>query len=488
MKVTLNWLKEFVDISLPPKELADKLTLAGLEVEGMETVGAVPDSVITVKIEKMEKHPNADRLTLCEVSLGSERRKIVCGAKNMKEGDIVALAQPGSVLPDGKKIERQIRDVVSEGMLCSETELGLAEESNGLMILPPETPLGKPLSEAFPLSDTIFEINVTPNRSDCLSVLGIAREVSAITGNPLKLSTSRLPEGSFSLKDRLKVEVKDSLLCPRYTARMIQKVKIGPSPFWVQLRLRSVGMRPINNVVDATNYVMIERGQPLHAFDAEQIEKGLIRVERQNPPGTFKTLDELERNLEPSDLLIADPEKILAIAGVMGGLRSGISEKTHDLVLESAYFEPVAVRKTSKRLGLSTESSYRFERGVDPNGVLAASERLAELILAWAGGELSKEAIDTAAHPFSSKTLSLRPTRARTLLGYDSSEKEIEGILSRLQLQPKKSSEGSWQCQIPTYRRDLEREIDLVEEVARISGYERIPSILPGKFPPLERS
>jgi len=488
MKVTLNWLKEFVDIKLSPQELADRLTLAGLEVERIETVGAIPASVITVKIEKVEKHPNADRLTLCEVNLGTERRRIVCGAKNMKEGDVVALAQPGTTLPDGKKIERsKIRDVVSDGMLCSGKELGMAEDSAGLLILAPDLPLGKPLMEVLPISDTIFEINVTPNRADCLSVLGVAREISASTDTPLKDRSPKLPQGKFSLKGPLKVEVKDAEGCPRYSARMIQGVKIAPSPLAVQLRLKYVGLRPINNVVDATNYVMIERGQPLHAFDYEQISSGTIRVERRSPSGKFKTLDEMDRTLDSSDLLITDPEKILAIAGVMGGLHSGVTDTTRTLVLESAYFDPASVRKTSKRLGLMTESSYRFERGVDPNGVGEASDRLTELILAWAGGEASQEVIDTADQPFALPEISLRRSRTQTVLGYDNTEAEIDSVLRRLALRPKKSGEGIWRCQVPTYRRDLTREIDLIEEVARLQGYDRIPEQRPrGDYRPVK--
>ncbi|MFO1519256.1 MAG: phenylalanine--tRNA ligase subunit beta [bacterium] len=455
MKVTLNWLKEFVDIDLTPQELASRLTHAGLEVEGIETLGAIAPTVITVKIEKMEKHPNADRLTLCDVNLGTERRRIVCGAKNMKEGDVVALAQPGTLLPDGKKIERsKIRDVVSDGMLCSEKELGLAEDSAGLMILPHETPLGKPLTEAVPLSDTMFEINVTPNRSDCLSILGIAREIAAVTGKPLKERKPMLPAGSFSLEKLLKVEVKDPDLCPRYTARMIRGVKIHSSPLWVQLRLKRVGVRAINNVVDATNYVMMETGQPLHAFDYKQIAEGTLRIQCKSSPPVFQSLDEVERKLLPEDLLITDTQKPLAIAGVMGGLNSGVSDSTQELVLEAAYFDPFAVRKTSKRLGLKTESSYRFERGVDPSGVKAASERLAELILAWGGGEVSKELLDVSSGDFAPKTIRLRASRLSQVLGLELKPDEAEAILSRLGLNPKKKSEDLWECVAPAYRHD----------------------------------
>jgi phenylalanyl-tRNA synthetase beta chain len=486
MKVTLNWLKEFVDIDLSPQELAHKLTHAGLEVESIEMVGVIPSSVVTVQIEKIEPHPQADRLTLCQVNLGRETRKIVCGAKNMKEKDKVPLALPGTLLPNGKTIERStIRGMVSEGMLCSEPELGLAEESAGLLILPSDTPLGLPLTEALPITDTLFEINVTPNRADCLSVIGIAREIAAITGKAFKPLSPQLPKGKFSLKDHLRVEVasSDKELCPRYTARMVRGVRVKSSPFEVKLRLERVGVRSINNLVDATNYVMIETGQPLHAFDYRQIAKGTIRIERASKGAKLNTLDQVERELTGEDLLIIDPEKVLAVAGVMGGEASGIMADTEMIVLESAYFQPVSVRKTSKRLGLQTESSYRFERGVDPNGVRFASDRAIQLILQWAGGELSSEVLDTAPNEFPSPKILLRRARTNALLGIDLDAKVIQSILERLTFQPKMKSKETWECQIPTYRNDLEREIDLIEEVARIFGYPQIPEALPtGNF------
>ena len=480
MKVTLNWLKEFVDFDLAPRDLADRLTHAGLEVESVQAVGDLPDSVVTVKILKMEKHPNADRLTLCQVSLGGETREIVCGAKNMKEGDVVALAQPGTVLPDGKKIERStIRGATSEGMLCSEKELGFSPEAEGLMILPPSMPLGRPLAEALKIKDTVFEINVTPNRSDCLSVLGVAREIASLTGARFKPLEPSPPSGSFSLKGELKVELKEAGLCPRYTARVVKGVRIGPSPFWVQERLKHAGIRSINNIVDATNYAMLETGQPLHAFDSAKIAQGTIRIERAQGDEPFQTLDEIERKLNHEDLVIADPEKRLAIAGVMGGLHSGVTEATHTLVLESAYFDPASVRRTSKKLGLSTESSYRFERGVDPNGVRAASDRLAQLIVEWAGGELSKEVIDEGQKSFEGKKVTLRRARLHTLLGVDFKGDEVESALSRLQFIPKRKNDEAWDCVIPTARGDITREVDLVEEVARVLGYGNIPALPP---------
>lgn len=480
MKASLKWLKEFVDIELSPRELAHKLTHAGLEVESIQELGRIPDSVLVVQIEKIEKHPQADRLSLCDVNMGSEVKTIVCGAKNMKVGDKVSLAQPGTLLPDGKKIERsKIRGIQSEGMLCSEVELGLFEESNGLLILPKDFQVGKSLSSQLNVEDVIFEINVTPNRADCLSIYGIAREISAITGKPLKDLQVKLPPGTFSLEGKVKIEVKNPELCPSYTARMIQKVQIAPSPFEVRLRLERMGVRSINNVVDATNYVMLELGQPLHAFDAHLIHEGKIIVRLAHAAEKVTTLDKEERELSSSDLLITDPKQSLAIAGVMGCASSGVSESTKDLILESAYFEPKSVRKTSKRLGLQSESSYRFERGVDPNALLMASDRLAYFILQWAGGELSKECLNTAKKEFPKSHLQVRLSRIHQILGVQFSAEKVEEVLKNLHLNPRVSAEQVWDCAIPTYRQDLQREIDLIEEVARLMGYDQITARLP---------
>jgi len=480
MKVSFKWLSEFVEIGVNPRELAHKLTHAGLEVESVQIVGKLPDSVKVVQIEKIEKHPQADRLSLCTVSLGSETQLIVCGAQNMKAGDKVALAQPGTLLPDGKKIERsKIRGIESAGMLCSEVELGLFEEAKGLMILPAHLRPGAPLSSQMDLEDAILEVNITPNRADCLSIYGMAREVSALLGVPLKAPKCELPAATASMEGRIKLEMKNPELCPRYTLRAIQGVKIGPSPFEARLKLHRVGVRSINNVVDATNYVMMEWGQPLHAFDWSRIQGGKIVVRSAQAGEKAKTLDEAERNLEASDLVIADGSRVLAIAGVMGCADSGVSEASQDLLLESAYFSPQSVRKTSRRLGLQTESSYRFERGVDPNASLLASDRLASLILQWAGGQLCRETFDTAQAPFPLKTLSIRLSRIRQVLGVDWSEAEVEKALAALNLSPRKIKEGEWACEVPSYRQDLSREIDLLEEVARLVGYDKIPPSLP---------
>lgn len=479
MKISLQWLKEFVKIEIPAKELAHKLTHAGLEVESLQIIQRIPDSVRVVQIEKIEKHPQADRLSLCDVNLGNEKHLIVCGAKNMKVGDKVALAQPGTILPDGKKIERsKIRGIESAGMLCSEVELGLFEESNGLMILPSHLELGKALADQMDLEDVIFELNVTPNRADCLSIYGLAREVAALLGEKLNPLEVELPTAKFSLEGKLKVEVESKVGCPRYTARMIQGVKVQASPFEVRLRLQRLGLRSINNVVDATNYVMMEMGQPLHAFDASQIADGKIKVRQAKPEEKVKTLDGTERNLDASDLVISDEQKVLAIAGVMGADSSGVNDTSQNLILESAYFDAKLVRKTSRRLGLQSESSYRFERGIDPNATLLALDRLASLILKWAGGDLAQEVIDTAQKTFVGNSIVLRKNRLNQILGVEWSEGEIEKVLTSLSFEPKKTGEA-WTCLAPTYRQDLSREIDLIEEVARLVGYDKIQATLP---------
>ncbi len=480
MKVTLNWLKEFVDIDLNAKDLASRLTYAGLEVEGVHEVGNFPDSVVVVKILKIEKHPGADRLALCEVNLGESSRTIVCGAKNMKEGDLVPLALPGTILPDGKKIEAgKIRGVVSEGMLCSETELGLAEAASGLLILPQNLTPGLALSKQLPLSDVVFEINVTPNRSDCLSILGIAREIAALTGKSLKQNTPKFSVADFSTESRIQIELKDAA-CPLYIARVISDVNVGPSPIWVQKRLEWVGLRPINNVVDATNYVLIERGQPLHAFDLEKIEGKNIVVQKWSAAlGKLTNLDGTTSDLTSEDLVICDSSKALAVAGIMGGQSSGVGEQSKNLLLEAAYFDPSSIRKSSKRLALSSESSYRFERGVDPVSVSAASERLTELILAWAGGKASGQSLEVKTKNFGFKKVSVRKERLDKVLGVDIPAENIISILNALGLSPCKISSQAWECEIPSYRQDLEREIDLIEEIARVYGYDKIPETLP---------
>ena len=479
MKISLNWLSDFVDIDISPERLAETLITAGLEVEGISKLGGGLDNVVVARILSMNPHPNADRLTLCSVSTGDKTHAIVCGAKNMKEGDLVPLALPGAHLPNGTKIlKSKIRGEVSEGMLCSEVELGLAKESSGLMILQDTLAPGTPFAKALMLDDTVFDINITPNRSDCLSVIGIAREVAALTGKDLKRPKTDLPGGVFDPL-AVSVEVLDSEACPRYTGRVVNGIEIGQSPLWMKRRLEASGIRTINNVVDVTNYVMLETGQPLHAFDLSLLSGGRIVVRRASEEEKITTLDGIERSLGSETLIIADNQKPLAIAGLMGGMGSEVSEITTDILLESAYFKPSIVRKASKRFGLHTESSHRFERGADPNGVLHASNRAIGLILELAGGNASSGLTDIYPNKIHPVNIEMRLGRAKSILGIDLDMDSIVYGFNGLGLAVKEMDRERIMVTPPTFRVDLTREIDLIEEVARLKGYDIIPVTYP---------
>ncbi len=480
MIVSYNWLKEFVEFTLPPQEIADLLTMLGLEVEAMEKRFEGMDEVVVAVVEEKVKHPNADKLSLCKVNNGREILNIVCGAQNFKAGDKVALAQVGAVLPGDFKIKRsKIRGEESCGMLCSEKELGLAEESAGIMILPSDLPLGVPLFVALGLKDTIFEIGLTPNRADCLSVIGIAREIAAKLGLKVKYPRIELAEGSTPITEIASVVIEDSHLCPRYTARYISGCKIAPSPQWLVNKLNAVGMRSINNVVDVTNYVLLEYGHPLHAFDFNTLAGGKIIVRRAGEGERFTTLDGQERTLKTSDLTIRDAEHTVALAGIMGGENSEIAAETTDVLLESAYFNPSAIRLTSKRLGLHTESSHRFERGVDIQVLTKALDRAASLIAELAGGTVAKGIIDVYPHKKEPKKIMARQDRINHLLGLNLSGDTIKEIFHNLEFVVDTVEHGLFQVQIPSFRVDLEREIDLIEEIARLNGYEKIPVTMP---------
>jgi phenylalanyl-tRNA synthetase beta chain len=483
MIVTYNWLKEFVDIRLTPDELSHRLTMVGLEVDSMEKIGEGLDGVIVAHLDSVEPHPDADRLTLCRVNTGSAQVQVVCGARNHKAGDLVALAQVGCVLPGDFKIRKsKIRGFESVGMLCSEKELGLAEESEGIMILPSGLPLGRPVFEALGLKDTRFEIGLTPNRPDCLSVVGIAREVAAITGGPLKVPRPRLQEDGPLISAETSVTVDEPAMCPRYAARLIKGVSIGPSPEWMVRRLESVGMRSINNVVDVTNLVLMELGHPLHAFDFSLLRGGRIVVKRAGETEVFTTLDSQPRQLNQGDLVICDGEGAVALAGIMGGENSEIGPDTTDVLLESAYFNPPTIRRTCKRLGIHTESSHRFERGADIDMVPVALDRAAALILEVAGGTLAKGRIDVHPQPLPERHVTITARRTADILGISLDTLEIRRLLQSIGLTAETAAahpEEAVHVVIPTFCHDLEREIDLIEEVARLNGYERIPVTMP---------
>jgi len=480
MKVTYNWLKEYVDFDLSEDQLADMLTMLGLEVEGMEKLGGGMDDVVVARVEEKRQHPNADKLSLCKVNNGKEILDVVCGAQNFKSGDTVALAQIGAVLPGDFKIKRsKIRGEESCGMLCSEKELGLAEESAGIMILPEGLELGQPLFQALGLKDTVLEIGLTPNRADCLSVVGVAREVAAKTGSPFKYPEAALTESGPAVDGMIAVSVEDAELCPRYAARYISGCRISPSPDWLVKKLNAVGVRSINNVVDVTNLVMMELGQPLHAFDCDLVAGRRIVVRRANEGEQFTTLDNQARLLKACDLVICDGERPVALAGIMGGLNSEISDATSNVLLESAWFKPAAVRTTSKRLGLHTESSHRFERGVDIAGVRRALDRAAALIAQLSGGTVAKGVIDAYPLQYEPVTIVLRPERANSIIGIKLEKNEIADLLARLDMAVTELPDGNLQVRVPAYRVDIEREIDLIEEIARLNGFDKIPATMP---------
>ena len=488
MKVSLNWIKDYVEIRMELKELLHLLTMAGLEVEEATSVGEGLENVVVAEIQTIRKHPNADRLLLVEAKTHQETYSVVCGATNIKEGQKVPLALVGARLPNGIEIKRsKIRGVLSEGMLCSEIELVLGQEASGIMILPPSVPLGSNLGRALGLQDTILDISVTPNRPDCLYAIGIAREIAALTRQKVKYPVSSLDDRGEEIHQKTSVTILDQDLCPRYVARMIEEVKIGPSPYWMRNRLEKVGIRSINNVVDVTNYIMMEYGQPLHAFDFEFLEEGRIVVRRAKEGEEFVTLDGVKRTLDGEMLMICDGVKPVAIAGVMGGLNSEIKENTRRVLLESAYFDPAGNRRTSKKLGLETEAAFRFGRGVDYRGCLPAANRAAQLIQELAGGRVVEGVVDVYPAPIQPGPIRLRVKRIHQILGTEVSAAQARNYLKDLELEVRGEGEEVLVATPPSFRGDLEREIDLIEEVARLNGYERIPTTIPIGPPSLEK-
>ncbi|MGE3549248.1 MAG: phenylalanine--tRNA ligase subunit beta [Geobacter sp.] len=480
MKVTYNWLKEFVDFDLSPTALADLLTMLGLEVEGIEQVGGGLDQVVVARVVEKNQHPNADKLSLCKVDNGTEILDVVCGAQNFKQGDTVALAQIGAVLPGDFKIKRsKIRGEESCGMLCSEKELHLADESAGIMLLSPDLTLGVPLFDALGLKDTIFEIGLTPNRADCLSVIGIAREIAAKLGTTLKHQAMAVPEGSQQASQRVGVTIQDPVGCPRYAARYISGCTIAPSPAWLVNRLQAVGVRSINNVVDITNLVMMELGHPLHAFDYRQVAGGQIVVRKAGEGERFTTLDGQERILTASDVVICDKERAVALAGIMGGLNSEIKDDSRDILLESAFFDPPTIRRTGKRLGLHTESSHRFERGADIGMVPLALDRAATLMAELAGGTVAAGRVDAYPSPKQPVSICFRPQRCNDMIGIQLTSERMAELFRNLAFTVATNTDGSLQVGIPSWRIDIEREIDLIEEICRLNGFDQVPASMP---------
>jgi len=485
MKVPYSWLKELVPCDLPVEELAERLTMQGASVEGIEYLGRGLEDVRVGHILSCEKHPHADRLTFCRVTDGEKEYEIVCGATNHKTGDKVALALPGTRLPglEGKPLKKaKIRGVESFGMMCSESELGLSEEHSGIMILPEDATVGRPFIEAAGLDDYLIDFEITANRGDCLSVLGIAREMAAVLGEKVRVPEWRIHPGE-QRDPEFSIETWDEDLCPRYCARIIEGIQLGPSPTWMKRRLEACGIRSINNVVDISNYVLLEFGHPLHTFDLDKLQGRKIIVRRAKPGELMLTIDEAKRTLDENILVIADAERPVALAGVMGGAESEITENTVNLLIESAFFDPVSIRKTSKKLGLTTEASYRFERGTDWKGLVWACDRCTRLIQELAGGTVIGEMIDVQAkqdaYRLEERSVRLRVSRVNLLLGLTLNQSETASILKRLAFRCKEKETDVLLVDIPTYRNDVTREIDLIEEIARVYGYNRIETVLP---------
>ncbi|MGD0288075.1 MAG: phenylalanine--tRNA ligase subunit beta [Candidatus Binataceae bacterium] len=496
MKLPLSWLKEFVTIDASLDELCRRLTMAGLEVESVDHIAPAFEGVFVAKVLSVERHPNADRLNLCAVDAGAAGQfKVVCGAPNARAGMTAALAKVGARLAGGAhgqgtgKLEDAvalqaavIRGVASEGMLCSELELGLSGDHQGILELPSDAPAGQELTDYLRLADTVLDIAITPNRGDCLSILGLAREIAALFAvrlQPPRPQALKAPSTSRDGGPLLKVEISAPELCPRYAALPMAKIKIGPSPVLIRRRLELCGMRALNNVVDATNYVMLELGQPLHAFDLDRIAGGKIVVRRAEGDREFETLDNLKRALDPADLMIADGEKPLALAGVMGGLNSEVSDATTRIVLESAYFEPMTVARTARRLGLRSEASYRFERGIDRSAQALALMRAAELIRRYAGGRESGPMFDVEGRPAPYREIDLDLRAMTSILGVEVPAAEVRRRLKAIGATVTPGGRNRFTVLPPPFRPDLNETADLAEEVARLAGLAEIPATVP---------
>ena len=448
MKVSLSWLNDYVPIQMDPADLADALTMVGLEVESVSARYRYLDTVFVGQIEAIAPHPNADKLSLCQVDTGQGQISVVCGAPNIKTGMLSPIALPGTQFPEGFVLEKSvIRGQTSEGMLCSEGELGLGIDRSGIMTLEPSLNVGDKLAAALGLADTIFEIDLTPNRPDCLSVIGVAREIAALQNSPLKYPDFKLADKSNKISKLTSIKIEAPDHCPRYVARLLEDIKIKPSPFWLQERLLSVGLRPINNIVDVTNFVLMETGQPLHAFDFDRLAENRIVVRTARQGEAFVTLDQKERVLDPETLMICDGEKAVAVGGVMGGLNSEIEDDTTRVLLESAYFNPISIRRTSKLLGLNTDASHRFESGIDPEGQIAAANRAAKLMAELGGARLISGLIDEYPNKQSVKSVKLSVKNTNRLLGTQLKRKEVGSFLKSIEFKIEKmdsKKDGFW--------------------------------------------
>jgi phenylalanyl-tRNA synthetase beta chain len=483
MKVSLSWLKEYVDIKLPMDEMAHKLAMAGTEVKAWQAIGSAWEGIVVGQITAINPHPNADRLLLPTIDLGGEERAVVCGAPNLRIGDKVAFAEVGAQLIDGHSGETvtltaaKIRGVVSQGMVCSEKELGISESHETIMVLPAEAPVGKPLADY--MGDVILDLDITPNRPDCLSVIGIAREIAALTGQKVHLPKDDYAESAMAIDEQVAVEIIAPDLCPRYSASLVRGIKITDSPPWMQQRLIAAGMRPISNIVDITNYVMLEYGEPLHAFDYNQIRGHKIIVRRADKGEVMTTLDGNKRTLNPEMLVIADTERAVALAGVMGGYDSEVTEDTTDILLEAASFYAPCIYQTGNSLGLPSEARLRFERGISAGVALPALKRATQLLVEFGGGQAARGFVDNYPGQKKPQPIRLRASESKRLLGVDFTIKQMKDTLTSLGFEVKAgASNAELLATAPYWRSDISLEEDLIEEVARIIGYDEIPTVM----------
>ncbi len=483
MKISHKWLKKYIDFNLKPEQVVDGLTMLGLEVESVDDQAKTYDKFVVGEVVERTKHPNADRLTLCKVNTGKEVQNIVCGAPNVAAGQKVAVALVGATIPHNQHdpegnpfvLERaKIRGVESNGMICSGFELGLGEDASGILVLDASAKPGTPLAKYLGKNDIVYEIGITPNRADCLSHIGVAREIGILSKKTLRLPAFKVKESKTPASRYAKIIVEDKKGCPRYSARILRNVKIGPSPQWLQDQLSAIGVRPINNVVDVTNYVCMEFGQPLHAFDYDKLAGHTIIVKRARQGEQFTTLDGKTRTLSAETLMICDAERSVAVAGVMGGGNSEIADSTTNILIESAFFDPSTVRKTSKLLGLSTEASYRMERGIDIGNTVFAVDRAAALIHEITGAEVLKGALDVYTRKRTALRIRLRTSRANHILGTSLTKNEVKACLGWAGIVAKPLAGDVLESTIPTFRVDIGQEIDLIEEVARVYGYNKI--------------
>ncbi len=483
MHIVQSWLRQYTEVPFAPQELADRLTMLGLEFEAITKPGDRYSGFVVGEVREVQRHPNADRLSVCRVNIGKGELQIVCGAPNVAAGQKVPVGLVGATVPRDQHDPQgpplvlkpvKLRGVESSGMICSAFELDLGKDAAGILVLEPKAKVGQPLAQYLGLDDVVYDIEITPNRPDWLSHIGFARELRVLTGKPVTLPKINLKEGKEPVGKHLRIVVEDRKNCLRFAARAVRNVKIAPSPHWLQNWLKLAGLRPRNNVVDITNFVMLECGHPMHAFDHARLEGSRLVIRQAGEGATFRTLDGADHQLPASAVMVCDGAKPVSIAGVMGGENSEINDATVDVVLESAYWNPSSIRRTAKTLGISSDASQRFERGADPNAVMFALDRAAALVAELAGGTVCKGAIDIYPKPVRQHTVTFRPARANAVIGIDQRPAAMVRWLRLLGLQPVRRTKDAVTFAIPTFRVDLDREIDLIEEIARVYGYNNI--------------